>query len=386
MSANGQLVAFSSYATNLVSGDTNGVGDIFITDRTTGTISRVSVASNGSQANGASFDPAFSGDGRYLAFESTATNLVSNDTNNSTDIFVHDRVMGTTTRISVASNGNQADGASFDPAFSADGRYVAYESAATNLVSGDTNAATDVFLYDRVTGITTRVSVAPSSMQANGGSFDPTLSNDGRFVAFHSDATNLVSGDTNAATDIFVFDRTTGTTTRVSIASNGNQADGMSNDPVLSTDGRFVTFWSVATTVVSGDTNGTDDVFLHDRTTGITTRISVASNGSQANGRSFDPVISADGAFISFDLAATNLVSGDTNGAPDIFIHDRVTGVTTRVSIATNGSQATGASSNHTLNADGRYVAFESNATNLVSGDTNGTSDIFVRDRGVPTR
>jgi len=381
ISADGRYVAFASIAVNLVSGDTNGVQDIFVHDRQTGQTTRVSVASGGAQANGPSFDPSISADGRYVAFASLATNLVSGDTNNEQDIFVHDRQTGQTTRVSVATGGGQANLASSDPSISADGRYVAFESIASNLVSGDTNNTGDIFVHDRQTGATTRVSIGPGGTQANRGSLAPSISADGRYVAFHSSATNLVSGVTNGTTHIFVHDRQTGATTRVSVASDGTEGNSVSIKPSISADGRYVAFQSIATNLVSGDTNGTQDIFVHDRQTGQTTRVSVASDGTEGNSGSNDPSISADGRYVAFQSQANNLVSGDTGFITDIFIHDRQTGVTTRVSIAFDGTEANNVSSAPSISADGRYIAFESNASNLVDGDTNGTQDIFVHDR-----
>ncbi len=383
ISADGRFVAFYSTATNLVGGDTNAASDVFLRDRQTGTTERVSVATGGGEATGGgSYFPAISADGRFVVFQSGATNLVSGDTNGTNDIFVHDRQTGATERVSVATGGGQATGASAYPAISADGRFVAFYSAATNLVSGDTNAADDIFVHDRQTGTTERVSVATGGGEANGNSSGNAISADGRFVAFHSDATNLVSGDTNGFNDIFVHDRQTGATERVSVATGGGQATGASGGEAIDGDGRFVAFYSTATDLVGGDTNGFSDVFVHDRQTGTTERVSVATGGGQADNGSFNLAISIDGRFVAFESFATNLVSGDTNGTYDIFVHDRQTGTTERVSVTTGGTEATGGSYGPAIDADGRFVAFYSVATNLVSGDTNAFSDTFVRDRG----
>jgi LPXTG-site transpeptidase (sortase) family protein len=380
ISADGRYVAFSSAASNLVSGDTNGFRDIFVHDRQTGATTRVSVASDGTQGNNSSHIPSISADGLYVAFESDASNLVSGDTNGTRDIFVHDRQTGVTTRVSVASSGTQANGGSYNAAISADGRYVAFESVASNLVSGDTNGARDVFVHDRQTGTTTRVSVASSGTQGNGNSHSPAISADGRYVAFHSFSNNLVSGDTNGAIDIFVRDRQTGATTRVSVASGGTQGNSNSEYSSFSADGRYVAFESNATNLVSGDTNGIRDIFVHDRQTGVTTRVSVASGGTQANNNSNTSSISSDGRYVAFHSYASNLVSGDTNGAIDVFVHDRQTGATIRASVASDGTQGNGNSQSPAISADGLYVVFLSFASNLVSGDTNGTWDIFVHE------
>jgi len=380
ISADGRFVAFESEAANLVSGDTNNFRDIFVHDRQTGQTTRVSVASDGTQSNQHSYNPSISADGRFVAFESVASNLVSGDTNNHQDIFVHDRQTGQTTRVSVASDGAQANDFSSNPSISADGRYVAFISVANNLVSGDTGVDHDVFVHDRQTGATTLVSVAMDGSEGNGYSEEVSISADGRYVAFRSWADNLVSGDTNNHPDIFVRDRQTGQTTRVSVASDGTQANDFSFEPSISASGRYVAFASSAGNLVSGDTNSDWDVFVHDRQTGATTRVSVAKGGGQAVGRSHNPSISADGRYVAFASSASNLVSGDTNNHPDIFVHDRQTGVTTRVSVASDGTQTYVFSFDPSISADGRYVAFGSEADNLVSGDTNGRFDIFVRE------
>ena len=390
LSGDGRYLAFSSNATNLVAGDGNAAQDVFVRDLETSTTRRVSVGSEGVQSNGGSLSPAFSSDGRHVAFFSLATNLVANDTNAQTDVFLHDARLFQRRRVSVTSEGTQAVGGnSFNPALSSDGRYVTFQADATNLVAGDTNGATDVFVHDRGTGATTRVSVGAAGAQATGASRNPDVSSDGRYIAFDSQATSLVDGDTNTATDVFVHDRATGTTTRVSIATGGAQGNGASEIPSISANGRYVAFQSVATSLVAGDTNNRSDVFVHDRATGATTRVSVGNSGIQADNSSSSPALSGDGRHVAFSSAAINLVTGDTNGAIDVFVHDRLTGTIARVSIGSGGTQAAGgASSFPRLSADGRYVAFQSTATNLVTADTNGVLDVFVHDceTGATTR
>ena len=409
LAADGRFVAFGSDATNLVTGDTNAVSDAFVYDRVTGTTERVSVSSAGAEANGASFAPAISADGRFVAFPSEATNLVPGDTNGVTDVFVRDRLTGTTERVSVSSAGAEANGTSFTPAISADGRFVAFSSDATNLVGRDTNGAVDVFVHDRVTGATKRVSVSSTGAQANddsfAGFFAPAVSADGRFVAFSSDATNLVPGDTNDQTDVFVRDRCltngvsvagcTAKTQRVSVSSSGAQGSGRSLSPVVSADGRFVAFASEADDLVVGDTNHAFDVFVNDRMTGMTERVSVDSTGAQANAASieqFCPALSGDGRFVAFESDATNLVPGDTNGVADVFVRDRLTATTERVSVDSAGAQANDRSDFPAISADVSVVTFVSTATNLVPDDTNvcgsfmtpgSCPDLFVRVRTI---
>src|SRR5688572_8957585 len=250
---------------------------------------------------------------------------------------------GDTVRVSVDSSGAQGDGFSSFSSTSADGRFVVFESSAPNLVPNDTNATNDIFRYDIQTGEMARVSFDSTGMQANGSSSVPSISADGRYITFESHATNLVSGDTNAFPDVFVRDMQMGVTMRVSVDSNGMQANGRSytgTTPVISADGRYVTFHSSVTNLVPDDTNTQNDIFVHDIQTGNTTRASVDSNGAQSNGGSAYPSISADGHYIAFISSATNLVSGDTNAQTDVFVHDTQTGSTILVSLDSNGMRS----------------------------------------------
>jgi Tol biopolymer transport system component len=378
ISADGRYVVFESNADNLVATDTNAVYDIFVHSTQTDATTRVSVDSSGTQANNGSYDPAISAGGRYVAFRSDADNLVATDTNSASDIFVHDTQTGTTTRVSVDSSGTQANNGSYAPAISAGGRYVAFRSDADNLVATDTNGASDIFVHDTQTGATTRVSVDSSGAQANGPSLAPAISADGIYVAFYSGATDLVANDTNGVYDIFVHNIQAGATTRVSVDSTGAQADFNSYSPAISANGKYVAFASGATNLVSGDTNGAYDIFIHDTQTGATTRVSMNSSGTQADGPSFEPAISADGRYVAFESDATNLVAADTNGNRDIFIHHPQTGATTRASVDSSGAQANNDSSSPVISIDGGFVAFDSAASNLVTNDTNGVYDIFI--------
>ncbi len=289
----------------------------------------------------------------------------------------------TTERVSVSSAEAEGNYRSNWSSVSADGRYVAFSSLADNLVAGDTNGVVDVFVRDRVTGITDRVSVSGAGEQGNDWSNWPSISADGRYVAFMSTANNLVAGDTNGSWDVFVRDRVSGETERVSVSSAEVEANGGSGGAVnllaISADGRYVAFLSEATNLVAGDTNGSNDVFVRDRVSGETERVNVSSAGAEANGPSGYSVISADGRYVAFMSDATNLVPGDTNGRADVFVRDRMAGETQRVSVSSAGVEADGRSDENSISADGRYVAFGSRASNLVPGDTNGTRDIFVR-------
>jgi hypothetical protein len=377
ISAGGRYVVFESLAANLVSGDTNGFYDVFMRDTQTNTTTRVSVDSSGAQANNESYNSSVSANGR-VAFASYASNLVTVDTNGAWDIFVRDA--STTALVSVAWNGAQGNGPSgWLSSISADGRYVAFESAATNLVSEDTNFAVDIFVRDTLANTTTRVSVDSSEAQGNGTSSNPSISADGRYVAFESNATNLVGGDTNGMTDIFVRDTVTGATIRASVDSSGVEANSDSYNPSISTDGR-VAFESHADNLVSGDTNWVTDTFVRDIVANTTTRVSVDSSEAQGNSTSSNPSISADGCYVAFESFATNLVSEDTNGQVDIFVRDTQTNITTRASVNSSAAQGSSTSQLSSVSADGRYVAFGSAATNLVSGDTNNRWDIFAHE------
>lgn len=325
-----------------------------------GPVSRVSVASDGTEGSDHSFAPSISADGRFIAFASWASNLVSNDMNGTLDVFVHDRQTGETNRVSVASDGTEGNDLSESPSISADGRYVVFYSRANNLVGDDNNYGDDIFVHDRQTGETRLISVASDGTRGNYSSLFPSISPDGRYVVFYSGASNLVSGDTNNYYDVFVHDRQTAETSRVSVTSNGTQADGSSTYPSISADGRFVVFQSNADNLANGDTNIYDDVFVHDRQTGETSYVSVSSNGVGGNNHSGGASISADGRYVIFSSVAGNLVEGDTNAVSDAFIHDRQTGQTDRVSVATDGMQLEYNSGAHSISGDGRYVIFTS--------------------------
>lgn len=380
--SDGRYVAFVSAADDLVPHDTNGVDDVFLRARHADRTLRISVSSLGAEADGPSSAPAISADGTWTAFVSEAANLVPGDTNGVADVFVHDVIAGTTTRVSVDSFGAQANGRSGMPAISADGRWVAFASEATNLAPGDGNGARDVFLHDRWTGVTERVSVPPGGGEADGESRAPRISGDGRFLVFESDATNLAL-DANGATDVFLLDRMLAVLERVSVADGGGEAHGASFAADVAVDGFTVVFTSAAADLVPGDTNAVDDVFLRDRRRGRTERFSVDSSGAQASGRSGQPTLLPDGSILAFASEAPDLVAGDTNGGSDVFVRLRATGVTERVSLRDGGGQANGPSFAPSCAVDARVVAFASDATDLVPGDANLATDVFVRNRGL---
>ncbi len=380
----GRYVAFTSDATNLVPENESLYADVFVRDRLLGTTERVSVSSAGTEANSTCSHPSVSADARYVVFWSRASNLVADDTNGKADVFVRDRLLGTTERVSLNADEVEGNGDSSYPSISADGRCVAFESAATNLVPGDSNGVGDVFVRDRLLGTTERVSLNADEVEGNGDSGLPSISADGRYVAFDSVASNLVPDDTYSQWDVFVRDRDAGSTERVSVSSDEMQANGGSGDACISADGRYVAFDSVASDLVPDDANGAYDVFVRDRLLGTTERVSVNSDEVEGNGLTRGASISADGRFVAFSSLATNLVPGDSNDVADIFVRDRSLGTTERFSVSSTGEEANDSSCVASIRADGRCVAFHSLASNLVPGDTNGRADIFVRDGEEP--
>ena len=380
ISADGRYVVIQSSATNLVAGDTNGLSDIFLNDSQSGTITRVSTSTSGVEGNGISFYGEISANGRYVAFLSQASNLVLGDTNLLQDAFIRDLRTGQTSIISTTSTGTLGDGGTGGIVISGDGRYVAIDSYAENLVAGDSNLTRDVFLKNTETGTVIMLSTSTSGAQGDDQSFVNDISADGRYIAFSSNATTLVTGDTNASRDAFVRDSLTGVTTRVSTSSTGVQASGYSRAHAISADGRYVAFWSDANNLVSGDTNNKQDSYIKDTVTGITTRISTDSAGTEGNGDSRVSSISADGRFVVFESDANNLVANDTNNLFDSFVKDTLTGLTIRISTSSSGEEGNSLSYGAILSADGRKVVFRSTASNLVSGDTNTQDDTFIRD------
>ncbi|MCP5175584.1 MAG: PD40 domain-containing protein [Moraxellaceae bacterium] len=385
ISSDGNKVVFLSSASNLVAGDTNGFSDVFIKDLNTGILTRVNTSINGDQANGESYsgwgNSWFANDNKII-FESSASNLVENDTNNAFDIFIKDLNTGVVTRVSTDVNGGQLNGDSRLGTISANGNKIAFSSKASNLIVGDMNGnQEDIFVKDLTTGEVTLINTDVDGVQASGGYYHMRLSADGNKVTFHSYLNNLVIGDNNHSVDAFVKDLNTGVIIRVSTNSQGQEANTDSYNPVLSADGSKVVFFSGADNLVAGDTNLTGDVFVKDLMTGFTTLVSLTKEGEEGNGLSYNPEISADGKQVVFWSQASNLVANDTNGQDDIFVKYVTTGEIARVSTSSDGSQANGVSIYATLS--GNKVAFLSSADNLVAGDTNSAADVFIKDLNV---
>jgi Tol biopolymer transport system component len=382
LSANGRYAAFHSRSDTLVPGANNGAHDVFLRDRRAGTTILVSVAASGLGSHqGDSYSPVISDDGRFVAYYSYAYNLVAGDTNGVDDVFVYDVLSGLNERVSVDSSGLEGNGRSLYPSISPDGRFVAFHSWADNLVPGDSNGEADVFVHDRSTGVTSLVSVSSAGLQGDGRSTYPTISADGRRIAFESWATNLVANDLNGSPDIFLRDLELGTTTCVSVDPSGVPGNGGCTYSCISDDGRSVAFSSWSSNLVPADTNGLADAFVRDLAFGRTQLISVGPDGVQGNGISQIHTLAAfsrNGRFVVFKSQADNLVPGDTNGAQDVFLRDRWLGKTVRMNVSSDGEEAAGWSSQPSISADGLHVGFYSTAANLVSGDTNGVADTFV--------
>jgi Tol biopolymer transport system component len=321
VSADGRYVAFESNASNLTALDTNGLKDIFVRDLNTGIISLVSVSSAGVQGNGPSSAPAISADGRYVAFASRSTNLITPAANGLTHIFLRDLTGGTTSLVSVSSAGVQGNSISSAPAISADGSFVAFESRSTNLVTPASNGLTHIFLRDLSNNTTSLLSVDTTGSPGNGSSFAPSISPDGKYVAFESYASNLTVGDINALKDIFVRDLDADKTVLISTSSKGLQGNNDSSAPTISADGIYVAFQSSATNLVPLGTTGVSHIFVHDLSTGTTGLVSTGPFGDQGNAGSYAPAITEDGGFIAYESNASNLTLNDTNTLKDIFIY-----------------------------------------------------------------
>lgn len=382
ISGDGRFLVFVSAATNLAAGDSNDKDDVFLHDRMAGTTIRISQSATGEQGDDDSGSPVISEDGDHVAFESLASNLVFDDTNNSQDIFLFHRLTGQIEMLSLSPEGIPGDGHSGRAGLSGAGRYVVFASAAANLVSNDRNGLQDVFLRDTELKSTTRLSVGRAGVESDGLSDRPAISRDGRYVAFHSAGATLVPNDRNGAFDVFVYDRETSQLELASQTSSGLRGNDDSAHPSISADGRFVAFQSWASNLEAGDANFASDVFLRDRQESLTRRISVGNNRAAGDADSRFPFISADGRYVVFESAATSLIQGDTGLASDIFLYDRLATKVSKLTFNALGLPAGNDSAQPRLSGDGRFVAFQSLAFNLVPGDGNAVSDIFVLDRG----
>lgn len=384
LSADGNLVSFLSASTNLVAGDSNGWPDIFVRDLVAGTTQLVSVGFGGGPANGPSLESVLSADGRFVAFTSSATNLVASATNGNRNVFVRDRLLGTTQLASPGTSGTGVGLSVDELSISADGRYLAFCSSANDVIAGDLNPFRDVFVFDRVSGTTQLLSVDSAALQHTGTHETPAISGDGRLVAFTSDAA-LAPGGYPGDKNVFLRDLAAGTTICVSVPEGGGTANLISFLPSISADGEAIAFVSWATNLTADVLHSTQNVFVRELAGGHTRLLSRASSSS-ANGASSAPGLSGDGRFGAFTSLATNLSPSDPTFDQDLFLRDTLADELGILSLSQSGSSpnANVDVSRHFLSADGQTSVFESDSTGFVPNDTNGTTDVFLHGRAAP--
>lgn len=388
ISRDGRYIVFESDSSQLVSGDTNGLLDVFVKDRQTGSVVRANTTPSGTQMTTGEVigtSPAVSDDGRFVAFLAYEPGLVSGYAGTHRDVYVKDMQTGAIDVSSVSSSGSAGDGDAASVALSANGRYVVFSSAASNLVPGDTNSMNDIFVRDRQNGATTLVSKSYTGGVANGGSMWASISCDGAYVAFSSAASDLVASDTNSNGAVFLADRITGDMTDITLNENG-YATG-SAAPQVSCDGTTVVFDSTASNLVSGDTNGYEDIFAYDVMSHVIDRITVSSSGGQSTRYPDEGFstrsVSYDGQYVVYSAYDNGLVSSDTNSKDDVYLRDRKNGTTQLISMRSVSTPAVSDSYYPSISEDGKYVGYISNDSNLVAGDTNSEPDIFVSQTGI---
>lgn len=392
ISADGQSIVFTSLANDLITSgfDGNGQMDVYIRNMFTGTTNLVSrVPGTFSAANGASDSPAISADGRIVAFRSDADNMITGDTNGISDVYVLNFDTGVMRRVSVATGGGQVvDGPSDQPDISDDGNRVAFRSTAETLVANDTNGRDDIFVHTLSSNTTIRVSMDSNGQQVidGDGASNPRIAGNGNVVAFQQDSV-LVPEDANGVTDVYVRVLNSGITERASLGTSFTELANASTLSAISRDGRYVAFTTTESGLVTGDGNSARDVYMNDRVLDIVLWVSQGTTGAAGNGNANSAAITADGQVTAFVSEASNLVSasangaGDSNGVADAFVYVRDHPVTMRIGMGAPGIQVSGASEDPDMDYFGSYVAFWTTTNGLVAGDTTGTADIFVRDR-----
>ncbi len=391
--AGGRVVAFATWLRNFDSSAPLPLVGVYVRDRVAQTSESMVRPFGGGLPDGNSYPLGVSPEAgtRYVLYSSVASNVVSGDANGNSDVFLFDRVALTTERVSVGVGGVEGNGGTIRAAMSGntavDGtppRYVAFVSSSSNLVAGDTNGKSDVFLRDRVAGTTTLVSRGVGGVPADGDSFDVSVSDNGRYVAFSSAASNVVAGDANGSSDVFVRDMVAGTTERVSVGFVG-EASGSSSSPQISADGRFVAFDSDADDLVSGDDNLSYDVFVRDRLSGSTERVSVGPSGQQGEDDSESPSMSRDGRYIAFDSDAEEFSDLDGNISTDVYVRDRLARNTARASEKANGLDAFSDATGGSISPEGRFVGFDTDSSDYKEAtDTNDDYDVYLKDMGTP--
>ncbi len=389
ISADGRYIAFASNANNLIDNDTNYYSDIFVRDHLLNATERISISSTGEEGNGDSYESFISSDGRYVTFTSYASNLVSNDVNGFADVFVRDRLLNVTQRLSVSSTEEEGNGDSYGSSISSDGCYVAFCSYASNLVENDTNGFSDIFVYNRTSKTIRLINIPLNGEKANSDSYEPSISANGNSLVFTSNANNLVENDNNNASDVFVFDQKLNSLKRVSVSSTGENGNYGSCEPSISFNGHYIAFSSWADNLVENDIeDNANDIFVYDQISGVIERINIFNPGDESYENNFNPSISENGRYVAFvsgnirPAICKMLLSFGNKDETNIFIHDRLSKITQKVSISITGEEANENSNDPVISADGRYVAFSSYATNLVQGYNNDYENIFVHENG----
>jgi len=384
VSSDGRFVVFSSRAPDLVPGDTNGAEDVFLRDRTLDTTVRVSVGAGGVQANGSSDECDVSDDGRFVVFTSVASNLVQSDGNGQSDVFLRDVAMGTTTLVSRTPSGaSGAGGNSQLPSISSDGARIAFESSAVGLDPIDTNQTQDVFVHERATGTVRLVSRAPGGAAGDDSSASAHISPEGDWIAFASAARNLGPVDPTGTVDIYVHEVATGNNLR--ITGPAGSLNSLNNSPRVSRDGRHVAFLSQATNLLPGGNASGSHIAVWERSTGSIDIVSRDASGAASGATCGDPDISYDGVWVAFRSFGSDLVAGDTNGREDVFVRNVPQGWTERASLSSLGAELDAASRAPAISGDGRYTLFSTTSVLVVPSDNNSGVDVFVRDRGFAT-
>lgn len=374
-------IAFESDASNLLPSGLNGERQILLKDIASGQITLVSANASGQAANADCLDMEFSPDGRKMVFESDATNLVAGVTNGKRHVYMKDLDTGTVTLISSSSTGAAGNANSGDPMFSPDGTKVVFSSISDNFAPNDTNISSggrDIFIKDLATGLTSLVSANAQGQIGNGNGDDPSWSHDGESVIFWSSASNLIPGGTNGVEQVYIKNIETGAVRLVSVDNAGDQSNGYNNDPSFTPDDRIITYWSDASDILPGDTNGKSDIVLYNL---VSQNVTIGSSNAQGvigNGSSQDPLFTADGKYLTMKSNSTNFVPEASNGKYQIFVKDMATGELVLLSTNNQGVQGNDNSDDPIFSRNGQYVAFESFATNFVSGDTNGKLDIYM--------
>jgi Tol biopolymer transport system component len=379
ISANGDYVAFVSAARFLVPHRRITGHQIYLHDRRAGTTTLVSRTPDGDGGNGPSSFPSISADGTRVAFASAASDLVPGDDNGASDVFVFDTRTKSITLVSQTPEGEVGARESYSPVISADGKHVVFTSEASDLAPGD-GEFSDVFVRDLGPKRTELITSAPDGAGANYYSYRAWISADGNLVSLRSGASNLVADDTNHRDDIFLVDRSAGTTELITRRADGTPATGDSVDGVVSADGRFVTYFSYAEDLVANDSNGWADVFLYDVTRGKTTLVSAAPSGRSGHGESYYPMVSGDGSVVTFTSWADDLVTGSHNPASDVYAYDVAARSTVLLSRGLDGADGDRASDRSSISGDGRWVSYQSAASNLVKGDDDAArfDDVFA--------